>query len=164
MTFQPKTIQKSMPATFHILCNRRWSTYGPKIPIQDIKYFLYQMISFLQFKHNHCFYFLCCNNYNSRLYSNQGLTGPSGYFYLILDMKLSLFLLLDLAFGVKFFISPGTKKCLKEEIHKDVVVTGDFSFTPSPKHRVSIESGIKSCKIGLKNCILKLLYHIVNLH
>ena len=53
-------------------------------------------------------------------------------------MKLSLFLLLDLAFGVKFFISPGTKKCLKEEIHKDVVVTGDFSFTPSPKHRVSL--------------------------
>ena len=52
-------------------------------------------------------------------------------------MKLSLFLLLDLAFGVRFFISPGTKKCLKEEIHKDVVVTGDFSFTPSPKHRVS---------------------------
>ena len=67
-------------------------------------------------------------------------------------MKLSLFLLLDLAFGVKFFISPGTKKCLKEEIHKDVVVTGDFSFTPSPKHRVSIESGTKSYKIGLKNC------------
>jgi len=54
------------------------------------------------------------------------------------DMKLSLFLLLDLAFGVRFFISPGTKKCLKEEIHKDVVVTGDFSFTPSPKHRVDI--------------------------
>ena len=80
MTFQPKTIQKSMPATFHILCNRRRSTYGPQIPIQDIKNILYQMISFLQFKQNHCFYFLCCNNYNSRLYSNQGLTGPSRYF------------------------------------------------------------------------------------
>ena len=76
--------------------------------------------------------------------------------FFFLDMKLSLFLLLDLAFGVKFFISPGTKKCLKEEIHKDVVVTGDFSFTPSPKHRVSIESGTKSCKMGLQNCILKL--------
>ena len=96
------------------------------------------MIPFLQFKHNHCFYFL---NYAVIIIipeSNQGLTDhPDVLQHVILDMK--LFLLLDLAFGVKFFISPGTKKCLKEEIHKDVVVTGDFSFTPSPKHRVSID-------------------------
>ena len=45
--------------------------------------------------------------------------------------------LLQLASGVRFFLSPGNSKCLKEEIHKDVVVTGEFSFTPSPKHRVS---------------------------
>ena len=31
---------------------------------------------------------------------------------------------------------PGHKKCIKEEIHKDVVVTGEFEAKESPGHRV----------------------------
>jgi len=55
-------------------------------------------------------------------------------------MKLLLQLvLLELVSGVRFFLSPGNKKCLKEEIHKDVVVTGEYSITPSQKHRVDIK-------------------------
>ena len=30
-----------------------------------------------------------------------------------------------------------TKKCIKEEVHKDVVVTGEFSITETPGHIVS---------------------------
>lgn len=53
-------------------------------------------------------------------------------------MKLLLVAVLQLVTGVRLFLSPGNKKCLKEEIHKDVVVTGEFSMSPSPKHRVDI--------------------------
>merc|ERR1712147_130466 len=54
-------------------------------------------------------------------------------------MKLLFFTaVLQLVSGVRFFLSPGNKKCLKEEIHKDVVVTGEFTMSPSPKHRVDI--------------------------
>ena len=51
-------------------------------------------------------------------------------------MKL-LALLLNLAMGMYFHLSPGHKKCIKEEIHKDVVVTGEFEAKESPGHRVS---------------------------
>ena len=51
-------------------------------------------------------------------------------------MKL-LALLLNLSMGMYFHLSPGHKKCIKEEIHKDVVVTGEFEAKESPGHRVS---------------------------
>ena len=63
----------------HILCNWRRSTDpGPRISIQDIKYILYQMIPFLQFKHNHCFYFL--NYAVIIIIPESGPHGPSGCF------------------------------------------------------------------------------------
>jgi len=38
-----------------------------------------------------------------------------------------------------FYLEPGTKKCIKEEIHKDVVVTGEYEITESPNHKVFYE-------------------------
>jgi len=38
-----------------------------------------------------------------------------------------------------FHLSPGQKKCIKEEIHKDVVVTGEFEAKESPNHRVDLK-------------------------
>lgn len=52
-----------------------------------------------------------------------------------LRMKL-LSLLLPLSMGMYFHMPPGHKKCIKEEIHKDVVVTGEFEAKESPGHRV----------------------------
>ena len=51
-------------------------------------------------------------------------------------MKL-LSLLFPLSMGMYFHMPPGHKKCIKEEIHKDVVVTGEFEAKESPGHRVS---------------------------
>jgi hypothetical protein len=50
-------------------------------------------------------------------------------------MKL-LSLLFPLSMGMYFHMPPGHKKCIKEEIHKDVVVTGEFEAKESPGHRV----------------------------
>jgi len=38
-----------------------------------------------------------------------------------------------------FHLPPGQKKCIKEEIHKDVVVTGEFECKDSPNHRVDLK-------------------------
>ena len=49
-------------------------------------------------------------------------------------------------FTIVFFESSckGTTKCIKEEVHKDVVVTGEFSITETPGHIVSSSSLILS--------------------
>jgi len=41
--------------------------------------------------------------------------------------------------GMYFHMPPGHKKCIKEEIHKDVVVTGEFEAKESPGHRVDLK-------------------------
>ena len=48
----------------------------------------------------------------------------------------SLLILLQVSFGMYFHLSPGSKKCIKEEIHKDVVVTGEYECKESPNHQV----------------------------
>ena len=47
--------------------------------------------------------------------------------------------LLPLSLAMWFHLSPGQKKCIKEEIHKDVVVTGEFEAKESPNHRVDLK-------------------------
>ncbi len=39
---------------------------------------------------------------------------------------LSLVLAFDTASGLMFHLEPNQKKCLKEEIHKDIVVKGEY--------------------------------------
>ena len=48
-------------------------------------------------------------------------------------------LLLSCSMGMYFHLPPGQKKCIKEEIHKDVVVTGEFEAKESPNHRVMLQ-------------------------
>merc|ERR1712076_61670 len=55
-------------------------------------------------------------------------------------MKLiSSILLLNIVNCMYFYLEPGTKKCIKEEIHKDVVVTGEYEITESPNHKVDLK-------------------------
>merc|ERR1711868_191523 len=55
-------------------------------------------------------------------------------------MKLiSSILLLNAVNCMYFYLEPGTKKCIKEEIHKDVVVTGEYEITESPNHKVDLK-------------------------
>lgn len=37
-----------------------------------------------------------------------------------------------------FHLAPNGKKCLKEEIHKDVLVTGEYTMSDAPGHKTSL--------------------------
>lgn len=45
--------------------------------------------------------------------------------------------------GVMFHLQPNTQKCLREEIHKDVLVSGEYEVQESPGQRVDIQVTIK---------------------
>merc|ERR1712189_88146 len=55
------------------------------------------------------------------------------------NMRLSLLVLVNLTQAMFFWLAPATKKCIKEEVHKDIVVTGEFSITETPKHIVHLK-------------------------
>jgi len=40
--------------------------------------------------------------------------------------------------SLRFFLTPNVKKCLKEEIHKNVVVTGEYEFGEAVGQRASV--------------------------
>ena len=40
--------------------------------------------------------------------------------------------------GLRFHLSPNSKKCLKEEIHKDVLVTGEYELSEAPGQKTSL--------------------------
>lgn len=40
--------------------------------------------------------------------------------------------------SLRFYVPPNGKKCLKEEIHKNVVVTGSYEFADSTGHISSV--------------------------
>ncbi|XP_042218401.1 transmembrane emp24 domain-containing protein bai-like isoform X2 [Homarus americanus] len=41
--------------------------------------------------------------------------------------------------GVMFHLQPNTQKCLREEIHKDVLVSGEYEIQESPGQKVDIQ-------------------------
>lgn len=40
--------------------------------------------------------------------------------------------------SLMFHLSPNRKRCLKEEIHKDVLVTGEFELSDAPGQRTNL--------------------------
>ncbi len=40
--------------------------------------------------------------------------------------------------GLMFHLTPNTKKCLKEEIHKDVLVTGEYEISDGPGQKANL--------------------------
>jgi hypothetical protein len=40
--------------------------------------------------------------------------------------------------AIRFYIQQNSKRCLKEELHKDVVVTGDYEVTDPAGHRIDL--------------------------
>lgn len=40
--------------------------------------------------------------------------------------------------AIRFYVKPNSKKCLKEEIHKNVVVTGSYEFFEMPGYMNSV--------------------------
>lgn len=51
---------------------------------------------------------------------------------------LAVFCLVNYVSAIRFYIPPNGKKCLKEELHKDVVVTGEYELSEAPGMTCSI--------------------------
>ena len=47
--------------------------------------------------------------------------------------------------ALMFHLSPNVKKCLKEEIHKDVLVTGEYELSDAPGQTASLKVSHISC-------------------
>jgi len=57
---------------------------------------------------------------------------------LIFSLLLLPALLVGSTSGILFHLEPNSDKCLRDEVHKDVLVTGDYSIVDSPGHKVNI--------------------------
>lgn len=57
----------------------------------------------------------------------------------VLELISTLFLLFFAETNsIRFFLQPNVPKCLKEEIHKGIVVTGDYEFSEGPGQKATI--------------------------
>jgi len=63
---------------------------------------------------------------------------------LVLSMVLLLAVVLPTADMLMFHLSPNQRKCLKEEIHKDVLVTGEYNLSDVPGQKTNLQVGL--CK------------------
>ena len=43
--------------------------------------------------------------------------------------------------SLRFHLQPNTKRCLKEEMRKDVLVTGEYELTSAPGQRTDLTVG-----------------------
>ena len=48
-------------------------------------------------------------------------------------------LIFDSVFSISFFLPVRTRKCLKEEIHKDVLVTGEYEISEQPNTKSNLK-------------------------
>ena len=56
----------------------------------------------------------------------------------IFSVAVGLMTMLNLADGLMFHLEPNARKCLKEEIHKGVLVTGDYDANQIPNQVVDL--------------------------
>ena len=59
------------------------------------------------------------------------------YFCLIFE-SVVLVLTLTPTQSLRFHLQPNTKRCLKEEMRKDVLVTGEYELTAAPGQRTDL--------------------------
>ena len=60
--------------------------------------------------------------------------------------------------SLSFTLSAGTKKCLREEVHKDVLVTGEFRLSEAPiKTHLTVSLGHRIKYLArLENLLVKI--------
>lgn len=59
--------------------------------------------------------------------------------YLIRCSILVVVICLSSVNSLMFMLSPNHKKCLREEIHKDVLVTGEYELSDAPGQTASLK-------------------------
>lgn len=60
-----------------------------------------------------------------------------------LTALLFLPLLIQSAFSISFFLPVNTRKCLREEIHKDVLVTGEYEISEQANTKTNLKVSIE---------------------
>ncbi|XP_046906287.1 transmembrane emp24 domain-containing protein 10-like [Hypomesus transpacificus] len=50
-----------------------------------------------------------------------------------------VFILIDFSFSITFFLPSNLRKCLREEIHKDVLVTGEYEVSEQPTAKTNLK-------------------------
>lgn len=56
--------------------------------------------------------------------------------------RLRILILLTIAttaFGISFQLPVGVKKCLREEVHRDVLVVGEYHLSDAPMQQTNLE-------------------------
>lgn len=51
--------------------------------------------------------------------------------------------LIQSAFSISFFLPVNTRKCLREEIHKDVLVTGEYEISEQANTKTNLKVSIE---------------------
>lgn len=68
-----------------------------------------------------------------------------------MDIIGKLFVLLSLVLtqvaAIQFHLSPNQKKCLREEIHKNVTVIGEYELSHAPGQKTKLHVSIRSQKL-----------------
>lgn len=56
-----------------------------------------------------------------------------------LTALLLLPVLIESVFSISFFLPVNSRKCLREEIHKDVLVTGEYEISEQPNTKTNLK-------------------------
>lgn len=59
-------------------------------------------------------------------------------YYCLIFESLVIVLTLTPTQSLRFHLQPNTKRCLKEEMRKDVLVTGEYELTAAPGQRTDL--------------------------
>lgn len=59
--------------------------------------------------------------------------------------------LIESVFSISFFLPVNSRKCLREEIHKDVLVTGEYEITEqaNTKTNLKVNGDLRSANVDL---------------
>lgn len=76
-----------------------------------------------------------------------------------LTALLFLPVLIQSAFSISFFLPVNTRKCLREEIHKDVLVTGEYEISEQANTKTNLKVSIE---LRIANVSSPSLYNKLN--
>lgn len=66
-----------------------------------------------------------------------------------LTALLFLPVLIQSAFSISFFLPVNTRKCLREEIHKDVLVTGEYEISEQANTKTNLKVSVEALPLPL---------------
>ena len=70
---------------------------------------------------------------------------PLSIFLVLPFVSLEYFALVS---SISFTLPPGQEKCLREEVHKDVLVTGEYKLSDAPHMKTHLTVGLKTVEIS----------------